>query len=175
MVTIALTAAPESLGVNRLGGAVVDLHPWVGNLAERAAAVQASLKRETERGSSERAVENIRLANAIPSVLYPLVSTQGRRRAATARSRGAMRLHTVVTSINFGGPMQLKLLGAPLAFSAAYPPLTAEAGLTHCLIGAGPQSSLSILASPATVPDIDLYVRCLESALAEIVAELVPR
>ncbi|MFZ2526570.1 MAG: wax ester/triacylglycerol synthase domain-containing protein [Rhodococcus sp. (in: high G+C Gram-positive bacteria)] len=175
MVTIALTAAPESLGVNRIGGAVVDLHPSIGNLAERAAAIQESLNQGIERGSGERAVENLKLANAIPSVMYPLVSNQIRKKAGAARSRGEVHLHTVVSSINFGGPMPLELLGSPLAFSAAYPPLTAEAGLTHGLIGAGPQSSLSILAAPATVPDIDRYVRCLEAALAEIAAELPPR
>ncbi|MFD0454400.1 hypothetical protein ACFQZK_29985 [Rhodococcus aetherivorans] len=103
LVTIAMTAAPTDLGVNRLAGAVVDLHPEIESLPVRAATVQASLERERRINSNEVAVERIRLVNQLPSVLYPWLSRQGRRRGRAAKARGIARLHTVVSSINFGG------------------------------------------------------------------------
>ncbi|MGI1846348.1 wax ester/triacylglycerol synthase domain-containing protein [Rhodococcus sp. SJ] len=175
LVTIAMTAAPTDLGVNRLAGAVVDLHPEIESLPARAATVQASLERERRINSNDAAVERIRLVNQLPSVLYPWLSRQGRRRGRAAQAHGIARLHTVVSSINFGGAAPWSLAGAPLAFAAAFPPLTFEAGLTHCFIGAGHQSTLSILTSPDVMPRADRYVLLLEDAFAEITGSLVPR
>lgn len=175
VVTIALKTAPETLGVNRLAGAVVDLHPTIDDLPTRAAAIGTSLKEARTRHSDDRSADSIRIVNALPSVLYPLVSRSARRHARAARSRGTVRAHTLVSSIDVGGPVALELLGAPLVFSAAYPPLTAEVGLTHCLIGAGDRSSLAVLASPDTVPEIDRYTALLESALSTVSEGLAPR
>jgi hypothetical protein len=73
--------------------------------------------------------------------------------------------NTVVSSV-FRGPSDLCLGGAPVRFTAGFPALSPVMGLTHGVHGLGDTVTLSILASPELMPDLDHYVSMVADAMA---------
>ena len=72
--------------------------------------------------------------------------------------------NTVVSSVNRGAA-DLSFGGAPVVFTAGYPPLSPVMGLTHGVHGIGDTVAVSVHAAESAVPDVDAYVRLLDEAL----------
>ena len=146
-------------------------------LTKRAEAVQLSLRRERIRGSSSEVFDLFHIATKVPSALGPLIALRRRKFLRAAKARRAAQFHAVLSSVNVGGgaSLNLQLLGSPLAFCGMFPPLLSYTALTHALIGAGDQLTLSVMTSPAIIPDLDLYLELLTDAVEEVTEEMATR
>lgn len=169
-VTLAVGAAPESLGINRIGWTNVLLHPDVDAIPERAAAVQASLV-EGREAATAASLRRLTDATSIPSFVLPRELAASRRRL---EARPAPRMHTVLTSIRVNDATPWALAGRPLLFGAGCPPLTSEATLIHGLFGLGDDLTLTVITSPDVMPDEQRYATLFEEAFAEVLEEVRP-
>lgn len=169
--TLAVGAAPESLGINRIGWTDVALHPGIDSLPARAAAVQASLV-EGREAATAATLRRLTDATSIPSFVLPMELAANRRRL---ESRTSPRMHTVLTSIRVGNTTSWAMAGRPLLFGAGCPPLTSEATLIHGLFGLGDDLTLTVITSPDIMPDTQRYATLLREAFAEVVSEVRPQ
>lgn len=163
-VTLAVGTAPETFGVNRIGWTDVALHPEVGTILGRAAAVQAALRERRESATAE-SLQYLTDTSAIPSFLLPVELAANQRRV---QARRAPRMHTVLTSIRVADTTPWALAGRPLLFGTISPPLTSEATLTHGVLGHGDDLTLTVLTSPEIMPDARRYAALLEAAFEEV-------
>lgn len=166
--TVAVGAAPESLGINRIGWTSVALRPDVISIPERAAAVQASLTTGRAAATADT-LRRLTFAADLPSFLLPAELAANRRRL---RARTSPRMHTVLTSIRITGTTDWTMAGRSLLFGAGYPPLTSEASVIHGLFGLGDDLTLSVITSPDVMPDTQRYATLLTEALAEVTAAI---
>ncbi|WP_068162119.1 WS/DGAT domain-containing protein [Rhodococcus phenolicus] len=167
-VTLAVGAAPETLGVNRIGWTDVALHPGIVSLPERTTAVQASLA-EGRAAATAATLRRLHDATAIPSFLLPIELAANRRRL---QARTSPRMHTVLTSIRVADTTPWAMAGRRLLFGAGSPPLTSEAGLIHGLFGLGDDLTLTVMTSPDVMPDAQRYATLLEGAFAEVASTI---
>ena len=148
----------EELGVNRLQGGSVDLHPELAELTERAAAIKTSMRSERKRVSAPRMREIAKLQS---KMTYRLV-----RRVPMTIGFDA---HTVITSIRFD-TNDWSLCGRPFADAVAVPPLGKKIRLLHCYCGDNTKLVLSVLSDPDVVADIDEYMEILHQSFQDVVA-----
>ncbi|MFZ2527128.1 MAG: wax ester/triacylglycerol synthase domain-containing protein [Rhodococcus sp. (in: high G+C Gram-positive bacteria)] len=170
LATVAVGAAPESLGINRIGWTDVALRPDVTSIPERAAAVQGSLT--TGRAAATAGtLRRLTFAADLPSFMLPAELATNRR---LLRARTSPRTHTALTSIRITGTTEWTLAGRPLLFGAGCPPLTSEVSVIHGLFGLGDDLTLAVITSPDVMPDTQRYATLLTEALAEVTAALRP-
>jgi hypothetical protein len=164
-VTIAVPGVPV-LGVNRIGADVVELCPDEPRTAERARAVDASLRAKRGTASSPRELARLRVIDGLPSRIY-------RARFGTlppADPPPPAPAHTILTSIRCDGEKPLSLLGNRFRFAGMLPPVYPDIALAHSFVGAGDTFAVSVACDPAVVTDLDAYCDLLRDAFAELAA-----
>ncbi|RDI49996.1 wax ester/triacylglycerol synthase domain-containing protein [Nocardia mexicana] len=166
-VTIAVPGATV-MGVNRVGADVVDLHPATSDPAERAQAVDGTLRVRRASATSRRELERLGLVDMLPSRMY---------RAAHGtlpppESAPPTVAHTVLTSIRCEPSAEWSLLDKPFRFAGMLPPVYPDIGLAHSFVGAGDSFAVSVVCDPALVDDIDGYCDILQEAFDSVAAAL---
>ncbi|MEU8897408.1 wax ester/triacylglycerol synthase domain-containing protein [Nocardia sp. NPDC048505] len=163
LVTVALPPSPV-LGVNHIGAAGVDLFPAEPDLAARARAVEDSLRAHRDAPSSRRELNRLGLIELLPSRVF-------RARFGTlppADPAAPAFGHTILTSIRCEPAGAWSLLGGAFRFAGMLPPVFPEIGLAHSFVGAGDSFTLSVVADPALVAEVDEYADLLRAAVHEV-------
>ncbi|OBA82015.1 DUF1298 domain-containing protein [Mycobacterium sp. 1164966.3] len=144
---------------NHFGNVAVGLYPELGRAAraERIATDLANGRRRFEHPAARSAD---RAFAATPAPLLRWGVSQFNPDLRPVQVSG----NTVVSSVNRGAA-DLSFGGAPVVLTAGYPALSPAMGLTHGVHGIGDTVAISVHAAQSAVPDIDAYVRLLDSAL----------
>ncbi|GES37177.1 hypothetical protein RAJCM14343_2431 [Rhodococcus aetherivorans] len=166
-VTVALTTAPEELGVNRLGAVTVDLRPDLTDPVDRSRAIRHSLTEGRRACESPATSTALRIDNLLPRPLYPVVAAQRRRGLDALRAAGRTTEHAVLTSVNCGNA-QWSLCGRDLVQCAMTVPLPSHTHLTHGLVGTSAGLTLSVHGTPESLPDPDRYLALLTDAFSRV-------
>lgn len=161
-------AAPDAtvMGVNRVGADVIDLHPGESDPADRARAVDATLRARRGSATSPRELIRLRLVDGLPSRTY-------RARFGTlppVDPNAPDPAHTILTSIRCELSAELSLPGSRFRFAGMLPPIYPDIGLAHSFVGAGDAFTVSVACDPVIVPDLDTYCGLLVDAFGEVVA-----
>ncbi|MEV0250000.1 wax ester/triacylglycerol synthase domain-containing protein [Nocardia sp. NPDC050712] len=152
----------KTLSHNNYRSLGVDLHLDEPDLRRRAEKIGAALADRRIRGA------------------HPLLSVQDRVTAVTPaiflrRDIDRFQLdtvpdaiagHTVVSSVH-RGPADL-FFGGPVRFTGGFPAIGSVMHLTHGVHGLGGTVTISVHADPAAVPDIEVYLEFLDTALREV-------
>nr|WP_296764428.1 wax ester/triacylglycerol synthase domain-containing protein [Rhodococcus sp. (in: high G+C Gram-positive bacteria)] len=165
-------ALPEDVrwpAVNRLVNGTVELHQEIGDLAERAARIRASLRDSRTATTDPLLLNWITAENLIPA---PIFITAHRR-----RSRQAPSVHAVPTSVLSNvtvvsvdrGPSGLELCGTPALFSGGFPMLGPTRSVSHGFYGLGDTVTVCVTACPDTFPDHARYARIVRDAVGDVV------
>ena len=162
IATVALGEAAHAMGVNRIGAAVVDLHPELEPIEARGHSIQSSLRTAQAGATSERALANLQYANSMPFILYRSFVLPGILNAQNFPPPA----NTLMTSIRCD-VSPLSLCGRGLAFSGMLQALAPNIALAHSIVGVGDSIGVSVLSSNAVLPDIDRYVDLLRTAFDE--------
>ncbi|MBU3064409.1 WSD1 family O-acyltransferase [Nocardia sp. NEAU-G5] len=166
-VTIAVPEATV-MGVNRVGADVIDLHPGESGLADRARAVDATLRARRGSASSPRELIRLGLVDGLPSRSY-------RARFGTlpaADPNAPDPAHTILTSIRCELSAELSLPGSRFRFAGMLPPVYPDIALAHSFVGADKAFAVSVACDPDIVPDLDTYCDLLVDAFGELAAAL---
>ena len=144
---------------NHFGNVVVGLYPELDRdaRAERIAADLANGRRRFEHPATRSAD---RAFAAMPAALLRWGVSQFDPDVRPAQVAG----NTVVSSV-YRGPADLSFGGVPVVLTAGYPALSPSMGLTHGVHGIGDTVAISVHAAESAVPDVDAYLRLLDSAL----------
>jgi hypothetical protein len=145
---------------NHFGNVVVGLYPELGRdaRAERIATDLANGRRRFEHPAARSAE---RAFAATPAALLRWGVSQFDPDLRPAQVAG----NTVLSSVHRGAA-DLSFGGAPVALTAGYPALSPSMGLTHGVHGIGDTVAISVHSAESAVPDVDAYLRLLDSALA---------
>jgi len=148
-----------ALAHNHFGNAVVGMYPKLDAAVriERMAAELANARRRFEHPATRYAD---RAFAAVPAALLRWGVSQFDPDAQPIEVAG----NTVVSSVNRGAD-DLSLGGPRVVLTAGYPALSPVMGLTHGVHGIGDTVAISVHAAESAVPDIDAYLRLLDTAL----------
>lgn len=144
---------------NHFGNVVVGLYPELGRDA-RAARIADDLANGRRRFEHPATRSADRAFAATPAPLLRWGVSRFDPDPRPVRVSG----NTVVSSVHRGAA-DLSFGGAPVVLTAGYPALSPSMGLTHGVHGIGDTVAISVHAAQSAVPDVDAYVRLLDSAL----------
>ncbi|MFX0576616.1 wax ester/triacylglycerol synthase domain-containing protein [Nocardia nepalensis] len=167
LVTIAVPEAVV-MGVNRVGADAVALSAGEPDLADRARAVDATLRERRSSPSSRRELNRLALIDGLPSRIY-------RARFGTlppADPDGPAHGHTILTSIRCEPTAEWSLLGKAFRFAGMLPPVYPDIGLAHSFVGVGDSFTVSVACDPEIVADLDAYSEILLESCREVAAAL---
>lgn len=166
VVTVALGSGREFAGVNTLGSAVVPLHSHVADSGERLRCLRTALRDERDRAAGAAEQRRREVMSVLPSLMYKRGVAGYRARTAARRRAGLADATTVLTSINCGAAARRwTLAGRGFACCGMVPPLTAEIGLVHGVVGAGDSCTITVLSTPTIVPGLRRYREILRAEL----------
>ncbi|MFD4291875.1 WS/DGAT domain-containing protein [Rhodococcus sp. NPDC058505] len=160
-VTVAKPGRPVSR--NHFRNVAVDLHPRIEDPAERAAAIAESLRRRRLRADHPSGAAEDRVLAAVPAPLL----RHGVEHFDFTAVPDEVTGNTVVSSVD-RGPDDLTLGGGRVRFTAGFPALSQFMGLTHGVHGMGGRVTISVVTSPAVLPDLDGYVDLLRYAVRRL-------
>ncbi|WP_433202483.1 wax ester/triacylglycerol synthase domain-containing protein [Nocardia sp. CA-107356] len=167
LVTIAVPDAAV-MGVNRVGADAVALAAGEPDLADRARAVETTLRMRRHSPSSRRELNRLALVDLLPSRIY-------RARFGTlppADPDAPAHGHTILTSIKCEPTAEWSLLGKPFRFAGMLPPVYPDIALAHSFVGVGDRFTVSVACDPEIVPDLDVYCDILLESCREVAAAL---
>lgn len=147
------------LGCNHFANAVVGLYPQLAH-AERLQRIGVDLANARRRLEHPAVRAGDRAFATVPAALLRWGVSKFDVDARPAHVAG----NTVVSSVH-RGPADLHFGDAPVVLTAGYPSLSPLMGLTHGVHGIGDTVAVSINASGSAVPDVDAYMRLLDTAL----------
>jgi WS/DGAT C-terminal domain len=144
---------------NHFGNVVVGLYPELVHAAraERIANDLANGRRRFEHPAIPSADQAF-AATPAPLLRWGVSRFDPDRRPAQVAG------NTVVSSVRRGAA-DLSFGAAPVVLTAGYPALSPSMGLTHGVHGIGDTVAISVHAAASAVPDVDAYLRLLDSAL----------
>ena len=130
----------------------------IDDVAERLQAVAAG----TRRGKETAGSIDVETMDTIASLTPPPVVAMASR---AWPQLGAVPFNTVVTNVK-GPPVPFYLCGAKMAHAFGMGPLSHGLGLFHTLLSYNGEITLSVLACPEVLPDLEAYIDCLGEELA---------
>ncbi|MEU7763693.1 wax ester/triacylglycerol synthase domain-containing protein [Nocardia sp. NPDC049190] len=163
-------AVPDvvAMGVNRVGADVVDLSPSELDLADRARAVDATLRVRRHSATSRRELTRLELAELLPSRIY-------RARFGgfpPADPAAPVPAHTTLTSIRCEPTAEWSLSGRPFRFAGMLPPVFPDIVLAHSFVGVRDSFAVSVGCDPEIVPDLGDYCDILRESFHEVAAAI---
>lgn len=168
VLTAVLKDAQMNLAVNWLGSATVDINQPVEGIDQRAAQIREQFRNERDRLSSPSESAR-RLAMAV----QPRWSNRRDVRAYSAmlaerKKSNEATTHSVISSVNCGSKTDWSLSDSPFVFCGGTPPLLADLGLVHGVVGAGDILTVTVLTTPEIMPDLDAYLELICTAVDEV-------
>ncbi|WP_188545768.1 WS/DGAT domain-containing protein [Rhodococcoides trifolii] len=152
-----------AMSANNFRNGCVDLHPRVTDLVERARAITESMGERRRRFAHPAFAAADRATELVPAPLMKWGIRQFDANAVPERVTG----HTVLSSVN-RGRADLMAGGGTVAWTAGFPALSPVMGLTHGVHGIGDTVTLTIVTSPAVMPDVDFYEHLLRAAVSDV-------
>ncbi|RMI34287.1 WS/DGAT domain-containing protein [Nocardia stercoris] len=147
----------------------VELHTAESDLRRRAALIATTLADRRRRATHLLQDAQGRVTAVLPApILRRDVAAQPLDRVPELLAG-----NTVVSSVQ-RGPADLTCAGGRVRFTGGFPAVGAVMHLTHGIHGLGDTVTVSVHADPDVVPDIDGYVRRIDSALDEVLLALGP-
>lgn len=153
----------EAMSANNFRNGSVDLHPGIADLVERARAIATSMDERRRRFAHPSFAAADRATAAVPAPLMKWGTRQFDADAVPERVVG----HTVVSSVD-RGRADLTLGGGTVVWTAGFPALSPAMGLTHGVHGIGDTVTITIVTSPAVMPDVDFYADLVRSAVRDV-------
>ncbi|CAM2954354.1 WS/DGAT domain-containing protein [Skermania piniformis] len=166
LVLVAVGDPRGVLGVNRVNAAQADLYPGVVDPAARARAIHAALQ-YTRRSQQDVAAERIETGAATPFAVYPKLL----RRVENLPTPS--RWATAVTSVRrVGEHADWSVTRRPYVFGGHAINVGTDIGLVHSFVGGKDDLTVSAIAAPSVVTQIDTYADLLGEAFTEVVTAL---
>lgn len=138
----------------------VETHPDVADHLERADLIAAGIAAARRRDAAPERVAARHAEAATPAVLMRWGAAAFEPETVAPTVGG----HTVVSSVDRGAA-DLRLLDAPVRFTAGFPATSPRQGLTHGVHGIGGTVAISVHTGSGCVPDVDAYLTALARAV----------
>ncbi len=172
-VPVALGRDAAALGVNRIAGALIDLHFDIPDAEERMAAIAEDLAHERTRAASPAVVAGLVRNGREASPFH----RRALRILDDALAEGAVpRVGTVVSSVNCGADVSWSLPWGEFRFTAGIQALARGAEFLHTFVRAGDAFAVTVMGrlhagEPDGASRVDRYVELLRECFVEV-AEL---
>lgn len=161
----------DSLGVNRVVAASVDLHTDVPDWGERVRAIAADSTRARTEITAPATLTAL-AAQARAPFLFMLNGFRAMQRNIAADPVTTAAGSVTLTSVNAGSADGCELAGRALRSVALLASVPPTGGIVHSIVGCGDALTVSFITSPAVVPDPDRYADILETAFTELAQHL---
>ena len=172
-LTTLLTVAvdDDSLGVNRVVAASVDLHTDVPNWHDRIRAIADDSKHARAQATGPATLTAL-AAQAHAPYLFVLNGFRAMQRHIAADPVATAAGSVTLTSVNAGPAEGCDLAGRALQSMALLASVPPTGGIVHSIVGCGDALTVSFITSPAVVTDPDRYADILEKAFTELAESL---
>lgn len=169
-VPVALGAGAESLGVNRVAGALVDLNFGIPGVGERLTAIAETLNRERARVSSPESLGTLARNRR---EAYPFQRRTMRLLDESLASGVIPGVGSVVSSVNCGDHAEWSVPWGELRFVAGVQALAPGAEFVHTFVRVGDVFAVTVMGrrragEPGGAEHVERYVELLEGAFADM-------
>jgi WS/DGAT/MGAT family acyltransferase len=148
---------------NQISQMIVGLGTDLGNARDRLQAVQRASARAKPAANRVDAATLATLTELPPAPLAAFAIK------TLTRQPGNPAFNTVVTNVK-GPPVPFYTCGAKLVGAYGTGPITDGLGIIHTALSYYGELTLSVLACPKLMPDVEFYVDCLRAGYEELVA-----